>query len=168
MLHFWSTIFRSMSIQRVMLRFEVGFPFRIIFLFHETQSKAKQTNCFTKFHLFREIQNLFRFVFREMRNETSYGGNPSLKWHSSIFTYPKDDVWRLLIQVVCNASLEVVYKTMKTKHTYAGLEVKIRIYLTVGGSYLKMSVCFGNFSTYVYFNLSKEGVYADFFYSDNL
>jgi hypothetical protein len=33
---------------------EVGFPFRILFLFRETRNKAKQKNCFAKFRLFLE------------------------------------------------------------------------------------------------------------------
>jgi hypothetical protein len=39
--------------------------FRFIAKFHETTS------------LFRETRNLFRFVFREIRNETSFAGNPT-------------------------------------------------------------------------------------------
>jgi hypothetical protein len=41
-------------------------------------------NCLFRFEakfretasLFRETRNLFRFVFREIRNETSFAGNP--------------------------------------------------------------------------------------------
>jgi hypothetical protein len=29
--------------------------------------------------LFRETRNLFRFVFREIRNETSFAGNPTAR-----------------------------------------------------------------------------------------
>jgi hypothetical protein len=39
--------------------------FRFIAKFRETAS------------LFRETRNLFRFVFREIRNETSFAGNPN-------------------------------------------------------------------------------------------
>jgi hypothetical protein len=39
--------------------------FRFIAKFRETTS------------LFRETRNLFRFVFREIRNETSFAGNPN-------------------------------------------------------------------------------------------
>jgi hypothetical protein len=44
--------------------------FRFIAKFRETTS------------LFRETQNLFRFVFREIRNETSFAGNPSPYIHA--------------------------------------------------------------------------------------
>jgi hypothetical protein len=50
------------------------------------KSKRTMRNCLfrikAKFRetasLFRETRNLFRFVFREIRNETSFAGNPSL------------------------------------------------------------------------------------------
>jgi hypothetical protein len=46
---------------------QVGFPFRILFLFRETRNKAKQKDCFAKFRLFRETQKNAKFRFVSFR-----------------------------------------------------------------------------------------------------